>query len=255
MNKFLVIVILLFNSSFILYGMNKETNVPAQLIEIKKSHDAIFLNQQNLESSIITAYMFDEAVASNNTVTIDNIMQTCDQKYLSHLLNHLIEKPDSFTEKDFKQKALQLEKISLQLSKKHSLDSLSPLTIAIFKGHTQLVTYLIERGSWVDFAGINHFGISPLETATFYRPNLIPLLIKQGAQVDGIYNHDAPIFITCIETDKLKAAKKLLKYGASLDVTTRQDGLSPMAVANLNGKAALIQLFISTLNIKNDLSA
>ena len=146
---------------------------------------------------------------------------------------------------------------------------LSPVLMAVYYGHPQIASYLIEQGAPIDLfeaaasgqaarasalldvwpEGVNAYagdGFTPLGLAAFFgHLEIVEDLLRRGAAVNQPARNDlgaAPLH-SAAAGGRLEICKRLVAAGA--DVNAReQDGFTPLQIAAENEQIELVRLFL-----------
>jgi uncharacterized protein len=129
------------------------------------------------------------------------------------------------------------------LIRQFSHDGWTPLHLAAYFGHADLVALLLERGASLSTVSDNGIGVTPLQSAlSARRLEAARLLLEHGADVNdggkegGYYPLHYAAFFGSVELAEL-----LLSHGARTDVLT-SDGLTPLAMAEQKGHQEVAEL-------------
>ena len=136
-------------------------------------------------------------------------------------------------------------------------DNLTPLLWAAFKGHKEIVEFLIVNGAQVNVKS-REAGVTPLHAPAYTgREDIAGLLIENGANVNA-KNKDGetPLFMAASRGNK-KMVELLLQKGAELNtksVFSMIEGYTPLHIAIKNGHKEIAEKLIekgADINIRD----
>ena len=118
----------------------------------------------------------------------------------------------------------------------------TPMTLACFAGHVQIVSRLIDKGANVNKS--EDIGDTPLSNASLFgHLAIVSLLVKTGADVD----HPTAIGLTPLHCacsgDHLAVVSWLIEAGASLDMQTAE-GATPLFLASQDNNLAIASVLV-----------
>jgi ankyrin repeat protein len=112
-----------------------------------------------------------------------------------------------------------------------SNDGFTPLGLACFFGHFEIVKYLVERGAEVNIPSSNSFKVAPIHSATaISNYEITELLIKNGADVNAKQQSGVTPLHSAAHNGKIEITKLLVKHGADVNAKT-VDGKTPLDMA------------------------
>lgn len=117
--------------------------------------------------------------------------------------------------------------------------------LAIEYGDVDIVAEIIDRDSNVNKS--NQMGIFPLVLATkLNQVEMVEMLLKKGARVDKwLADGSTSLHIAAINGN-YAIAKLLIKNGASLNVKTIDENLSPLFFAIMSGSLETVKLLVES---------
>lgn len=123
-----------------------------------------------------------------------------------------------------------LEK-DLSLINAFSIDGFTPLGLASFFGHLELVKILIEKGADPNLASKNEFKVTPLHSAcAISNYGIAELLIENGADVNAKQMQGITPLHSAAHNGQSKLAKLLINSGAGINSETDK-GQTPLSMA------------------------
>jgi hypothetical protein len=91
----------------------------------------------------------------------------------------------------------------------------SALMVAVYRGHADAVTWLLENRADVHAISQGTNGVTPLMVAARHQPALVPLLLEAGANPNQLnLNDDGPLYVGMRDPEVLRA---LFDAGADVD--------------------------------------
>jgi len=132
-----------------------------------------------------------------------------------------------------------------KLLQSHSSDGWTPLHLAAFFGHPELVKGLLNRGAELDARSTNAMQNTPLHAATA-GANLatIELLLNQGADPNARQHGGWTALHAAAQTGNRAMAELLLAHGAHKHVQA-DNNQTPLDMALTHGRAELVALLES----------
>jgi uncharacterized protein len=124
----------------------------------------------------------------------------------------------------------------------YSPDGFTPLGLATFFGHIDLVKLLIEKGANPNIAANNPFKVTPLHSAcAISNYDIAEMLIKNGAEVNARQMQGVTPLHSAAHNGQPRLAKLLIDNGA--DVNSKTDtGQTPLFMAKEKKYKAVIEL-------------
>ncbi|MEW5948828.1 MAG: ankyrin repeat domain-containing protein [Thermodesulfobacteriota bacterium] len=118
----------------------------------------------------------------------------------------------------------------------------TPVMLAIEKGHTEMVNFLISRGANIEAQ--NQEGGTPLIVASYNgHPNIVELLIEKGAQVNTRSIAGQSPLRFAVMQNHFEIAKLLISNGSHID-DKDANGWTPLMSAVQNGNKELIDFLL-----------
>jgi uncharacterized protein len=124
----------------------------------------------------------------------------------------------------------------------YSIDGFTPLGLASFFGHTDLVKVLIDNGADPNISSNNQLKVTPLHSAcAISNYNIANILIKHGADVNARQLQSVTPLHSAAHNGQTKLASLLIDNGA--DVNSKMDnGQTPLFMAEEKGFKDTIEL-------------
>ncbi len=113
----------------------------------------------------------------------------------------------------------------------------SALTRAVLGGHTQITEYLITQGAEHDPTQLLHHAISAGVTDR----EIIPLLVKHGAQIDAQNSAGQTPLTAAISKNNRVQVKLLIQSGADVRLANGAN-LTPLSIAQKLGNGDIVRL-------------
>jgi ankyrin repeat protein len=114
-------------------------------------------------------------------------------------------------------------------------DGFTPLGLAAFFGHTELVVNLLNWGANPNLASDNDLGAAPLHSAVASRQvEIAGLLLARGADVNARYQNGYTALHAAAENGQVAMVQLLLEHGAQ-PFAAKDDGLTPLMLAEMQG--------------------
>jgi ankyrin repeat protein len=131
---------------------------------------------------------------------------------------------------------------SPELADSFSHDGYTPLGLAAFFGHADLVAELLQRGADTNAASRNAMGVTPLHSAAAGRHAAIArALLEHGADVNARQHIGWTPLHSAVHNRHAELAALLLAHGADPHAEN-DDGVTPLAMARELGDGQLVQL-------------
>lgn len=113
----------------------------------------------------------------------------------------------------------------------HAPDGFTPLGLASFFGHTEIVKLLMAQGARVNLASDNAQHVMPLHSAVAARHLAIAqALLEHGAEVNSKQQEGFTPLHEAAQNGQLEMVELLLQYGADVDLP-KDDGRTALAIA------------------------
>lgn len=114
----------------------------------------------------------------------------------------------------------------------YSRDGYTPLQLACFFGHENVVHYLVEKGADVNAVSHNVMAIQPLHAAAAGdHLGIVKLLLEAGADANGVQEGGFTPLHTAAQNGSVELAHLLLAHGADVSLADQQDRLPRDLVA------------------------
>jgi len=121
----------------------------------------------------------------------------------------------------------------------------TPVSIACFNGHADVVGMLIEVGADIKQASTDD-GTTPLYMACFKgHIDVVRLLIEAGADINQARtdNGTTPLFMTCFK-GHIGVVRLLIEAGADIDQARTDNGVTPFILAAHFGHVEVLSMLI-----------
>lgn len=117
----------------------------------------------------------------------------------------------------------------------YSNDGFTPLGLASFFGHIELVKLLLDQGADPNIAANNSFKVTPLHSAcAISNYDIAKILIEKGANVNAKQIQGVTPLHSAAHNGQAKLVKLLLKNGAEIN-SKMDDGKTPLFMAEEKG--------------------
>ncbi|XP_019860059.1 PREDICTED: transient receptor potential cation channel subfamily A member 1 homolog isoform X2 [Amphimedon queenslandica] len=121
----------------------------------------------------------------------------------------------------------------------------TPLNIACFKGHTEIVKLLLEHGADFNVTNNKGQGRTPLGIACVQgHTEVVKLLLKHKADFNDVTddNGNTPLSNAC-KPGHMEIVELLLEHGANSNVTNNK-GYTPLSIACYKGHTEIVKLLL-----------
>lgn len=142
----------------------------------------------------------------------------------------------------------QLERLVTLLDKEpaqldaFSADGFTPLGLASFFGHIEIVKALLDRKAPVNLPSNNAQRVMPLHSAVAGRHfEIAEALLAQGAEVNAVQQDGFTPLFGAAQNGQLEMVELLLRHGADIKATNRE-GQTALTYAQQSGNQAVINL-------------
>lgn len=113
----------------------------------------------------------------------------------------------------------------------YSSDGFTPLGLACYFGHLEIVKYLVNHGADVNKASSNSFHVAPIHSATAISDyEITAFLLEYGADVNAKQQSGVTPLHSAAHNGKLNIAKLLVDHGADINAKT-SEGKTPADMA------------------------
>lgn len=113
----------------------------------------------------------------------------------------------------------------------YSNDGFTPLGLACYFGHLEIVKYLVNHGADVNRASSNSFHVAPIHSATAISDyEITAFLLEHGADVNAKQQSGVTPLHSAAHNGKLNIAKLLVDHGADIHAKT-SEGKTPADMA------------------------
>lgn len=113
----------------------------------------------------------------------------------------------------------------------YSGDGFTPLGLACYFGHLEIVQYLVNHGADVNKTSSNSFHVAPIHSATaISNYEITAFLLEHGADVNAKQQSGVTPLHSAAHNGKLNIARLLLDHGADINAKT-SDGKTPADMA------------------------
>jgi len=137
-------------------------------------------------------------------------------------------------------------------------DGSTPILHAAWSNNAELIKYMIKKGAKVNpkeciSTACNLPNGSPLHNAAWRSPQILKVLLDEGANVSTENLHGQTAFHNAAQSGNLQCAEMLLKAGSKVN-TVNVDGETPLQTAILRGNNDIVKLLLNNkadLNNKN----
>lgn len=117
----------------------------------------------------------------------------------------------------------------------YSIDSFTPLGLACYFGHLDIVKFLIEHGADVNKASSNAFRVAPLHSSTAISNfEITEYLLRNGADVNVKQQSGVTPLHSAAHNGQPKIVQLLIDYGSDINAIT-SDGKTPFDMATEKG--------------------
>uniref|UniRef100_T1JYG8 SOCS box domain-containing protein n=1 Tax=Tetranychus urticae TaxID=32264 RepID=T1JYG8_TETUR len=120
-------------------------------------------------------------------------------------------------------------------------EQISAICMAIEKGNLEMVQLMIDHG-----CSVNHYtsGFSPLHyAATYGQPEIIKLLLKEGADLNALSCHGNNALQLAAQTKSLEAVQLLIDAGSNIE-KANANGQTPLAIACINNRLETVEFLL-----------
>jgi ankyrin repeat protein len=124
----------------------------------------------------------------------------------------------------------------------HASDGFTPLGLASFFGHKEIVEFLVDQGAQVHLASKNELAVMPLHSAAAARhTGIVDLLLRHGADPNARQRSSFTPLHSAAHNGQTEMVLLLLAAGA--DIAARSDeGLTPLQLALDRGHHGVAEL-------------
>jgi len=113
----------------------------------------------------------------------------------------------------------------------YSVDGFTPLGLASFFGHTELVKMLLDKGANPNIAANNQFKVTPLHSAcAISNYDIAEILIKNGANVNAKQMQNVTPLHSAAHNGQSKLVNLLIENGADIN-SKMENGQTPLFMA------------------------
>lgn len=124
----------------------------------------------------------------------------------------------------------------------YSIDSFTPLGLACYFGHLDIVKFLVEHGADVNKASSNSFKVAPLHSATAISNfEITEYLLRNGADINVKQQSGVTPLHSAAHNGQYKIARLLIDYGADVKAKN-DDNKTPYDMAVEKGDKETIEL-------------
>jgi uncharacterized protein len=124
----------------------------------------------------------------------------------------------------------------------YSVDGFTPLGLASFFGHTELVKILIDNGAKPNIAANNQFKVTPLHSAcSISNYDIAEILIKNGADVNAKQMQNVTPLHSAAHNGQIRLVKLLIDNGADIN-SKMENGQTPLFMAEEKEFKEIIEL-------------
>jgi ankyrin repeat protein len=128
------------------------------------------------------------------------------------------------------------------LVNEYAPDGFTPLGLASFFGHTEVVRLLLARRAQVNIASNNPQRVMPLHSAVAARHFAIAqALLEHGAEVNAKQQEGFTPLHEAAQNGQLEMVQLLLQHGADVDAP-KDDGQTALAIAEQHGRQDVADL-------------
>ncbi|WP_298475401.1 ankyrin repeat domain-containing protein [uncultured Maribacter sp.] len=114
----------------------------------------------------------------------------------------------------------------------YATDGFTPIGLACFFGHYEIVCFFIEFGSDINIASNNAFEVTPLHSAcATSNYKIAELLVQNKANVNAAQQRNITPLHSASYNGRLDLVKLLVTHGAKINAKM-QDGRTPLSMAN-----------------------
>jgi len=133
-------------------------------------------------------------------------------------------------------------KVSPESISSYSNDGFTPLGLACYFGHLEIVKFLVNNGADINKASSNSFHVAPLHSATAISNfEITEYLLANGANLNVRQQSGVTQLHSAAHNGQPKIAQLLIEHGADINVRT-DDGKTPFDMAVEKGYVETAEL-------------
>lgn len=121
----------------------------------------------------------------------------------------------------------------------------SSLSFAAFKGHTEIVKLLLEKGANIDEKTNKEGNLSLILAISQNHKEIVKLLLERGANVNATDVTGNTVLMNAASLGYIEIVELLLKYGADTKIVNREDGNTALKLASDSKQEKIVELLQS----------